>query len=464
MVFPAHRAQPFTHSGVGAENPSRTLLPWSFKPLFKHAQRKDANETTSPSHVTEDATARQTGTFATLKAKLLYNKLRPQNGIIPSPQPLDPLRTASSCVLPGNLPTQQQPILTSPPTSSNIHYRPIDADHQIDESNFLLPPPIVSRPRQLPSQHAPIQVTTTRLSPRIQHQRLKFTPESTPASSRTSPALSGNSQLSRSETVATSLKEDPEPFERKKSSPRTDAFSKQERGTSGLFLEAEERLLIDVTNRDDAYLSLAQEMVVVSTDADLPLERGTLCDEDGPNIALACKMYASSSAGSLDWWSMPLQPEISNVAPVHDSVEQVDRFKADDHNIILRQSIDASLPSMGSQQKQRDISTVNDDASKERDDVPQKQAHIAIDRDATPSAVVQAEVVDTCLEHDTKTPSDGSPTSSSEKLSLKVNVGVARWVVTRLRALIRGPKARPVFGPRLPTESEWIAVQTRATW
>ncbi|KAG8876962.1 hypothetical protein FRB98_006950 [Tulasnella sp. 332] len=366
MVFPAHRAQPFTHSGVGAENPSRTLLPWSFKPLFKHAQRKDANETTSPSHVTEDATARQTGTFATLKAKLLYNKLRPQNGIIPSPQPLDPLRTASSCVLPGNLPTQQQPILTSPPTESNIHYRPIDADHQIDESNFLLPPPIVSRPH--------------------------------------------------------------------------------------------------VTNRDDAYLSLAQEMVVVSTDADLPLERGTLCDEDGPNIALACKMYASSSAGSLDWWSMPLQPEISNVAPVHDSVEQVDRFKADDHNIILRQSIDASLPSMGSQQKQRDISTVNDDASKERDDVPQKQAHIAIDRDATPSAVVQAEVVDTCLEHDTKTPSDGSPTSSSEKLSLKVNVGVARWVVTRLRALIRGPKARPVFGPRLPTESEWIAVQTRATW
>ncbi|KAG8868667.1 hypothetical protein FRB97_002090, partial [Tulasnella sp. 331] len=54
--------------------------------------------------------------------------------------------------------------------------------------------------------------------------------------------------------------------------------------------------------------------------------------------------------------------------------------------------------------------------------------------------------------------------SCLETFPWELKIEAARGVVRRVRALARTTMAKPLIGPRLPTDGEWITARTRVTW
>ncbi|KAG8984246.1 hypothetical protein FRB93_006662 [Tulasnella sp. JGI-2019a] len=268
----------------------RTLISWPFKNAARKQQVKenpDNHDTGSP----------KTGRLASLKARFLLKKWR-----VGSAGQLAPPVTSTGLAVVSNHMHTEGLDQASPSTSNTLlesqgsRCESDTEDYEDSELRFLPPPPAIMKAphRIIPPTNPP---ATNRPSPscKANHQRLRFTPESTPASSSGSPVSSCNSQLSTSQTAITSLEED--------------ATYQESSNAVHETTPAQGLKLVETTSITETRTSPARESInPPSAEVALPAKLLEVHSFD-PNIDLACKMYASVSNGSLNWWSMQLEQE-----------------------------------------------------------------------------------------------------------------------------------------------------------
>ncbi|KAG8992890.1 hypothetical protein FRB94_011200 [Tulasnella sp. JGI-2019a] len=283
------------HQHVEKQRRAWTLISWPFKNAAHKQQVKenpDNHDTGSP----------KTGRLASLKARFLPKKWRVASAA--SPVMSTGLAVVSNHVHTEGLDRASLSTSNTLLDSGGSHCKCGTEDYEEPELQFLPPPPaVVKAPHRIISPTNPPATNRPSLSRKANHQRLRFTPEGTPASSMRSPISSCNSQLSTPQTTITSLEED--------------ATCQESSNTVHETIVAQGLKLMERTSIAETRTSPARESInPFSAEVALPAKLLEVHNID-PNIDLACKMYASISNGSLNWWSTRLEQENESSAGAH---------------------------------------------------------------------------------------------------------------------------------------------------